>query len=72
MQAKLKEVDLPHGGGELMLVQNLAPKIFLATLNSTHDHANMENQDEIIYGKENTNYGVRKKMWMILLHYGSY
>ncbi len=40
MQAKF-EVDLPHGGGELMLVQNLSPKISLATLNSTHGHANM-------------------------------
>jgi hypothetical protein len=40
VQAKF-EVDLPHGGGELMLVQNLSPKISLATLNSTHGHANM-------------------------------
>jgi len=41
VQAKLEEVDLLYGGLELMLVQNLAPKISLETLNSTHDHANM-------------------------------
>jgi hypothetical protein len=32
VQAKFEEVGLPHGGGELMLMQNLTPKISLATL----------------------------------------
>jgi hypothetical protein len=37
VQAKLEKADLPFSDGveELMLVQILAPKIFLATSNST-------------------------------------